>query len=73
MMSRETAERYRRMTNGERFQITLDLIEENWPYLFKGSPEVVARRLELLRRQNEERNRLYREAFARAGSPPCKS
>ena len=55
MLSRETLERYRRMTNAERMQLTIEMIRENTPYLLKGPPDVVARRFELLRRQNDER------------------
>ncbi len=56
MLSRETLEQYRRMTPGERLQLTLQMIEENVPYLLRGTPEQVDRRFELLRRQNDERN-----------------
>ena len=55
MLSRETLEHYRRMTNSERMQLTIDMMRENTPNLLKGPPEVVARRFELLRRQNDER------------------
>ena len=34
-------------------------------YLLKGTPEQVDRRFELLRRQNDERNRRMLEAIAR--------
>ncbi len=57
MLSRETLERYRRMTNAERMKLTMQLIEENTPYLFQGPPDVVERRFELLRRQNDDRTR----------------
>lgn len=66
MLSRETLEEYRRMTPGQRLNLTLQMITENTPYLFAGSPEKVDRRFELLRRQNEERTRRLCEAFARA-------
>lgn len=59
-------EAYRRMTPGERLQLALRMTRENTPYLFAGSEETVARRFELLRRQNDERNRRMLEAFARA-------
>jgi hypothetical protein len=41
------------------------MIRENEPYLLMGPPEVVDRRFELLRRENDERNRRLLEAFAR--------
>lgn len=46
--------------------MALRMTTENTPYLFAGSPEVVARRFELLRRQNDERNLRMCEALARA-------
>ncbi|MBW3541050.1 MAG: hypothetical protein KY476_12335, partial [Planctomycetes bacterium] len=58
-------ERYRRMTNSERLALTLEMIRNEIPWLLRGSPEVVERRFELLRRENDERNRRLREAFAR--------
>jgi hypothetical protein len=65
MLSDETLERYRRMTNVERLRLTLEMIEQETPYLLRGSPEVVDRRFELLRRQNDERNRRMFEGIAR--------
>ena len=68
MLSDETRERYRRMTNSERLKLTLEMIAAEIPWLLRGSPEVVERRFELLRRENDERNRRLREAFARTKS-----
>jgi hypothetical protein len=65
MMSRETKERIRKMTNSERLAMTLKMIREATPALFQGPPEVVERRFELLRRQNDERNRRMLEGMAR--------
>jgi hypothetical protein len=70
MLSEETLERYRRMTVEERLNLTLRMIRESTPALFEGPPEVVARRFELLRRQNDERNRRMLEGIARAASRP---
>ena len=70
MLSRETLEEYRRMTPGQRLKLTLQMIEENMPALFQGPPEVVARRFELLRRQNDERNRRMLEGIARTRIEP---
>lgn len=66
MLSRETLDQYRRMTDAERFRLTMLAIEENTPALFAGPPEVVARRFELLRMRNDERNRALLEGLARA-------
>jgi hypothetical protein len=65
MMSPETAERYRRMTASERLQLTLEMIREATPYLLRGAPEQVDRRFELLRLQNDWRNRCMLEGIAR--------
>jgi hypothetical protein len=70
MLSPETLEMYRRMTPSERLKLTLQMIEENIPYLLKGPPEVVARRFELLRRENDERNRNMLTAIARTRDVP---
>ncbi len=65
MLSRETLERYRKMTPGERLALSLRLTEEATPYLFAGTPEQIKRRFELLRRQNDERNRRMLEGISR--------
>ena len=70
MLSRETLEMYRRMTNAERLRLTLQMIDENMPYLYRGTPEQVARRFELLRRQNDERNVRMLTAIARTRKKP---
>jgi hypothetical protein len=56
MLSRETLETYRRMTPGERLELTFAMMRENTPYLLAGKPETVDRRFELLRRDNDRRN-----------------
>ena len=66
MMSRETAEQIRRMSNSERLKMTLEMIRESVPHLLSGTPEQVARRFELLRRENDERNRNMLLGLARA-------
>lgn len=66
MLSKETLEGYRRMTPSQRLALTLRMIEENEPYLYMGTPEVVARRFELLRRENDARNRNMLEGIARS-------
>lgn len=53
MLSKETLETYRRMTPGERLQLTFEMIRENTPYLLAGKPEVVDRRFALLRREKK--------------------
>jgi hypothetical protein len=70
MLSRETLERYRRMTPGERLALALKLTAESEPYLLYGTPEQVRRKFELMRRENDERNRRMLEAIARTKREP---
>jgi hypothetical protein len=70
MMSPETAQHYRRMTPSERLQLTLEMIREATPFLLQGTPEQVDRRFELLRLQNEQRNRSMLEGIARTKNDP---
>jgi hypothetical protein len=65
MLSPESLEAYRRMTNSERLKLTLQMIDENLPYLYRGTPEQVRRRIERINRENDERNRLMLTAIAR--------
>ena len=65
MLSEETLEQYRRMTCVERLKLSLMMTEENIPAFFGGSPEVVERRFELLKRENDARNHNMRTAIAR--------
>jgi hypothetical protein len=65
MLSRQTLDRYRSMTLGQRLELTLRMIRESTFYMQAGSPEVVARRFELLRRENDLRNANMLNAFAR--------
>ena len=53
------------MTPGQRLELTLEMIRENTPYLLHGPPEVVARRFELVRRENDARNHNMFTAIAR--------
>ncbi len=65
MLSNETLERYRRMTTSERAAIVVQSMRENWSAMFEGSDETIRKRFELLRRQNDERNRNMLEGLAR--------
>jgi hypothetical protein len=68
MLSPETLDGYRRMTNGQRLALTLEMAREATTSLLIGPPEQVARRFELIRRQNDERNRNMLTAIARTRS-----
>jgi hypothetical protein len=70
MLSPETLEHYRRMTPSERLRLTLEMTRQETPYLLRGTPEQVDRRFELLRRENDERNRRMLEGIARTRDVP---
>jgi hypothetical protein len=64
MLSQETLDAYRRMTPGERLAIALEMTQSNLPALLEGTPSVVARRFELIRRENDLRNARILAALA---------
>ena len=66
MLSREALEAYRKMTPGERLSLTLRAMRESGPYLLSGPEEVVRRRFELIRRENDARNRAMLTGLAAA-------
>jgi hypothetical protein len=68
MLSPEAAQRLREMSLADRLRLTLQMIDESVPYLTRGTPEEVRRRFELLRPENDERNRRMLEAIARTKS-----
>jgi len=70
MLSRETLEAYRRMTASQRLALTMRMIRENTPFLLRGQPDVVARRFERIRQENDARNRNMLAAIARTKSSP---
>ncbi|GEM_PF-768751 len=72
MMSRETIEAYRRMTPGQRLALTLEAIRESQKYLLIGSEDMVNRRFERIRKENDARNRAMLEGLARAEERRCK-
>ena len=64
MLSQETLDAYRRMTRGERLAIAFGVMRENTPYLLAGRADVVDRRFELIRRENDLRNARILAALA---------
>jgi hypothetical protein len=58
------------MSLSERLKLVLEMMSEATPQLLEGSPEVVRRRFELLRLQNDERNRRMLEGIARTREKP---
>jgi hypothetical protein len=73
MLSPETLAEYRRMTPGQRLELSFAMIRENTPYLVRGRQEVVDRRFALLQRENDLRNEGILRGMARlapsTGSP----
>lgn len=73
MLSPKTLAEYRRMTPGQRLELSFAMIRENTPYLVRGRQEVVDRRFALLQRENDLRNEGILRGMARlassAGSP----
>lgn len=65
MLSRETLEEYRRMTLSERLKLVIEMSSDASQRMLEGPPETVARRFELLRLQNDDRNRRMLTAIAR--------
>jgi len=65
MLSPETIEHYRRMSVPERIKLAMRMMDEGMSDLLQGSPEVVKRRFERLRRENDERNANMLTAIAR--------
>jgi len=66
MLSREALEYYRKLTPSERLRLTLQAIRDAEPYLLQGSPEVVARRFERIRQENDASNRALLAGLAKA-------
>ena len=64
MLRQETLDAYRGMTPGERLAITFGMMRENTPYLLAGRADVVDRRFELIRRENDLRNARILAALA---------
>jgi hypothetical protein len=65
MLSREMRDAYRRMTNAERLKLTLEMNRKAADFLLKGTPQQVDRKFELIRKENDERNREMLTAIAR--------
>jgi hypothetical protein len=66
MMSPETLARIRSMTLDEKMALTIQMMRENGRRFWSAPPEVIANRLEIIRKQNDDRNRRLLEAFARS-------
>lgn len=69
MLSPESIDRYRKMPLADKIRLVMRMIEEQTPALFEGPSEVVRRAFELLRRENDARNRNMLECIARTRRP----
>lgn len=67
MTSPETLETYRKMSIEERFNLVVEMTKAASKALCEGPPEVVNRRFEILRMQNDDRNRRMLETLAKFG------
>ena len=72
MLSREAIDAYRRKTPGQRLELTLQAIREAPKYLQIGPEDMVRRRFERIRQENDARNRAMLEGLARAEERRCK-
>lgn len=68
MLRDETYTTYRKMTPGERLELTLLAIRESTPYLLLGTSDVVDRRFSRMRDENNARNRCLLERLSVSGS-----
>jgi hypothetical protein len=66
MLSEQALNVYRRMTPGERLQLSFDATRRGLELMLEGPPEVVARRFQRLREENDARNRAIRETLGAA-------
>ena len=55
MLSAKTLEEYRKMTPSERLAMTFAMMRDAGKYLTAGPEDLVDRRFELIRRQNDQR------------------
>jgi hypothetical protein len=69
MLHPEMFDAYRKMTPSERLTLTLEMSMTNYRRLWAEPPDVVARRFEVLRLQNDERKRRGGTAIARTREP----
>lgn len=65
MLHPETLEAYRRMTPSEKMAITMQMMRENARRFLAVPSNLIERRLEILRKQNDDRNQRMLEAIAR--------
>ena len=65
MLSQHSIARYHAMPLDEKLRLVLDMCRESSRFLLMGEPDHVARKFELLRRENDARNENMLRAIAR--------
>lgn len=70
MLSQESLDELRRMVPGQRLEMAFRMTEEQLVFMVEGDEEVVARRFEMLRRENEQRTKNMLTAIARTRRAP---
>jgi len=70
MLSPETLDHYRRMSIPDRIKLAMQMMDEGMRCVLEGPPDVVKRRFELLRRENDARNVNMLTAIARTREKP---
>lgn len=65
MLSKKALDNYRRMTPGQRLELALRMTEKQLRFLLDCPADVIDRRFEMLRRENDVRNPNMLEAIAR--------
>ena len=68
MISKEALEAYRQMTPGQRLELTFAATKQALEVMLEGPPDVVAKRFQRIRDENEARNRALRETIGAAES-----
>ncbi len=65
MLHPETLDVYRRMTPSEKMAVAVRMMQENAERFFSVPDELIQRRLEILRKQNDDRNQRMLTAMSR--------
>jgi hypothetical protein len=65
MLSPEKIHEYRQMSISERLRLVLDMCRDSTRFLLSGTPEQIAKKFALIRRENDLRNENMLRAIAR--------
>jgi hypothetical protein len=70
VLSQEAIDQYRQMSLSDKLRLTLQMTRDATPFLLVGTPEQVARKFELLRRENDLWNWNMLTGIARTRKDP---